>query len=74
MLKIDNVSFRYPWQEEDTLKDLSVEIEEGYEEIVDEILKELNLDSIRENDDEVTIELDSLINRIINEVKSYKIN
>lgn len=29
MLKIDNVTFRYPGQEEDTLKNLSVEIEEG---------------------------------------------
>ena len=29
MLKIENVSFRYPGQEEDTLKNLSVEIEGG---------------------------------------------
>ncbi len=29
MLKIDNVTFRYPGQEEDTLKNLTVEIEEG---------------------------------------------
>ena len=29
MLKIENVTFRYPGQEEDSLKNLSVEIEEG---------------------------------------------
>lgn len=29
MLKIDNISFRYPGQDENTLKNLSVEIEEG---------------------------------------------